>query len=129
MASLSADVVDFFFDREVVERLERKIQEKADAAVEHEVGIAEGFFDLLGSARDGGGIGDSPVSGHRLAGPDGADLLRGVVADGEDEVELGRIGARKFFPAFAAEIGSGKASGFDLLESFGAHFSGGKAAG
>jgi hypothetical protein len=37
-------------------------------------------------------IRNAPVCGHRLAGPVRADLTGGVVADGEDEVQLRRAG-------------------------------------
>ena len=69
-----------------------RLRRRADTAVEHEVGVAEGFFDLLRRACDGGGVGDSPVGSHRLAGPDGADFFGGVVADGENKIEFGRAG-------------------------------------
>ena len=45
---------------------------------------------------------DSPMRGHRLAGPDRADLARGIVANGEDEIELGRAVLREFLPALRA---------------------------
>ena len=33
------------------------------------------------------GIGHAPMGGHGLARPDGANLIGGVVADGEHEIE------------------------------------------
>ncbi|PHJ93937.1 hypothetical protein VF09_37215 [Nostoc linckia z9] len=38
------------------------------------------------------------MGGHRLAGPDGAGFGSGVVADGEDEIELRRAGYCELVP-------------------------------
>ena len=40
---------------------------------------------------------------HGLAGPDRADFLGSVVADGEDEVQFGRAGTGEFLPSFTAQ--------------------------
>src|SRR3546814_19692223 len=57
----------------------------------------------LARAFDRGGIFDPPVRGHRLAGPGRTGLAGGIVADGEDEIEFGRVRAREFVPAFRAQ--------------------------
>src|SRR3546814_18761386 len=57
----------------------------------------------LARAFDRGGIFDPPVRGHRLAGPGRTGLAGGIVADGEDEIEFGRVRARDFVPAFRAQ--------------------------
>jgi hypothetical protein len=43
------------------------------------------------------------MRGHRLAGPDRADFIRGVVADGEHEIQLRRIRLGELVPGFAAQ--------------------------
>ena len=77
-------------------------------------GIAECFFDLLFGSGDGCGIGNPPVRGHRLAGPHGADFIRGVVADREDEVDLGGVRPAELIPALAAIAGGRKMRLFQL---------------
>ena len=57
----------------------------------------------LVAALDGGRILDAPVRGHRLPGPDRADLAGRAVADREDEVERRRTGLRELVPALAAQ--------------------------
>src|SRR5688572_2079961 len=64
-------------------------------------------------AFDGRGIFDSPMRGHRLTGPYRAGLARGVVANGKDEVELGRPRLRKLIPTLAAHAVRGH---FHVLE-------------
>src|SRR3984957_13557148 len=88
--SLLADLVDFFFNCELVEGLQGQVEKQADSAVEHEECVAECFFNLLKSACNSGRVGNAPMRRHRLAGPDRAYFLRGVIADREDEIELRR---------------------------------------
>src|SRR5579862_6252168 len=66
---------------------------------------------------------------HRLAGPDRADFLGGVVADGEDEVHLRSAGAGEFLPAFASQPRGGYVRALQLLYRLGMHESGRMAAG
>ena len=77
----------------------------------------------------GGWIGHSPMSGDGLAGPDGADLVGGVVADGKDEVEMRRAGRGELIPGFASQARGAEAGGFDVPEGFRADRAGGMAAG
>ena len=77
-----------FWIASFVEARKGQAKEEADSAVENHESLAEGALDLLGRAFDRGGIGNAPVRGHGLAGPDGTHFLRGVVANGEDEIHL-----------------------------------------
>src|SRR5260370_6241123 len=81
--------------------------------------LTKGAFDFGGVSVNGGRIGNSPVRGHGVSRPDRAGFLGGVVANGEDEVQLGSAGARKFVPAFTAQAGRGDASFLKLLQRFG----------
>src|SRR5271154_2881768 len=92
-------------------------------------GVAEGLVDLAGRAFDGGGIGDAPVGGPGLAGPDGTDFAGGVVANGEDEIEKGRAGFGEFVPGLAAKAGGWKGCGVEKAESGGMDGTFGMAAG
>ena len=67
--------------------------------MEHAVGLGEGVADLRVRAGRLGGIGHAPMRAHGLAGPGGADLGGGVVADREDEIQVVRVGARELVPA------------------------------
>src|SRR5215831_3883265 len=64
--------------------------------------------DLVGRALYCRGVGYTPVSGHRLSRPNWADLLCGVVADGEHEVHLRCTGPRKFAPILCPQASCGK---------------------
>lgn len=93
-----ADLVEFVLRRDAM-----KGEEEGDAAVEDGEGFAEGVGDLVGGSGDGGGVGDAPMGGHAVerrgvAGPEGADLAGGVVADGDDEVDGGSAGCGELVP-------------------------------
>ena len=116
MRLFEADVVDGFLNGQFTEAGERETEEKADAAVEKQERFAKRTLDAFGWAFYRGGIGNAPMRGHGLAGPDGADFTRGVIADGEDKIEFGRAGLRKFIPILAAQTGDRQASEFELPE-------------
>ena len=71
-----------------------------NAALESQVGFVEGTILLvrLRSRR----VGDTPMRGHRVAGPDGAGLARRIVTDGEDEIERRRAFGGELVPTFRA---------------------------
>jgi len=87
-----ADAIDFFLDGQFVQTGKRLAEEQADPSFENQVGITKGALDLIGRAFNYRGIGNAPMCGHGLPGPDGARLLRRVVANGEDEIHLRRSG-------------------------------------
>src|SRR5205085_1905860 len=68
-------------------------------------------------AFDRGWILDAPMGGDGLARPDRADLARGVVAHGDDEVDPWRAGFRELVPALAAQARGGKAEGPQRVEA------------
>ena len=69
------------------------------------------------------------MRGHGLAGPVGAGFLGRVVADGEDEVHLGRGGCGELVPGFAAQAGGGYVRKVKLVQRLGPDRAGGMAAG
>src|SRR6516162_9427557 len=82
----AADLVDAALDRQAVELGDRKRDKQLDAVFEGDVSLAEGA-PLLGiRALHGGGIGDTPMGGHRIAGPYRAQFARRLVAHGEHEI-------------------------------------------
>src|SRR5215472_17058414 len=103
----------------MVERLQGKIKKQTDPAVEHKKCIAERFLNLLGRARNGGGVGHAPMRRHRLAGPDRADFFGRVVADREYEIELGCSRLCKLIPALASHSRCGNVGRLKLAQSFG----------
>ena len=81
-------------------RQEARTEKQADSAIENQESVAKRALDLSGVASANcSGIGNAPVRGHRLAGPHGADFLRGVVANGEDEIELAERRAWRIRPS------------------------------
>lgn len=126
---LVADGVELFFDGEGVEAGQRQSEQQGDAPIEQREGVRIGTLDFLRCAADSGGIGHSPVRGDGLTGPDGAHFFRRVIADGKNEVEMGRAGLGKLIPGLAAQAFDAEARGFDLPQSLGADGSRGMTAG
>ena len=65
----------------------------------------------LAVALDRGRVLDAPMRGDRLARPDRADLAGRIVADGEDEIELGRVRRGELVPALRAKPVGREAAG------------------
>jgi hypothetical protein len=101
----AADRLEALLQAERVETADRQCREGRDALVQHAVGVLEGERDL--GLRPGrlGGIGHTPVGGHRLAGPHRAALAGRVVADREDEIERRRARQGELLPRFRAQDG------------------------
>ena len=94
-----ADLLELFFKGKLIKRFNWQIGEDADALEEHAHGIGKGKVLFSLSALDCGRVWHAPVGGHRLAGPDGAGLVGGVITYGEDEMQLRCAFALKLFPA------------------------------
>ena len=114
-----ADPFNAGLQREPVKRADGKGGEDGDAIVQHAEGLREGeppfCFRSCRSCR----IRYTPMGGHRLAGPDGARFVRGVVADGEDEIHSWRIGEGEFVPALGARKGRGEVGVLEQIEGEG----------
>jgi len=126
---LQSDAINFALDGERVEAGDRQREEETNSTVKRGEGIAERAFNLLGRAAEVSGIGDAPMRGNGLAGPDGAGFVGGVVANGENKIHFRRIGRCEFIPTFAAETLGGQASDFELAQGPGMNTSNGVAAG
>ena len=116
-----ADVVEFPLESEAVESLQGKAEEETDSAIEDQEGVSEGAFGIGLSPANGGRVGHTPMSRHRLTGPYRADLFGGVVTDGQDEVKFGSSGLGEFIPGFAVKTPSWDVGDFELSQSFGAN--------
>ena len=86
------------------ENAEREIEEEADAITQQTRGFRERRADLRLGAFNSGGVWNAPMGGHRLPGPDRADLAGGVVANRENEIERRRAGRRELVPRLGAKI-------------------------
>jgi hypothetical protein len=64
---------------------------------------------------------DTPMRSHRLAGPNRAYFLRGVVAHRENEVQFGRTRLSELIPTLAAQSARGQVSAFELAKRFRPH--------
>src|SRR5271157_4019567 len=118
-ASVLPDAIDFFFQRQAIERCQRKREKKTDPPVENEERVAKSAVDFGGVSLNGGRVGNSPVRGHGLSRPERTGFLGGIVANREDELHLGSARLPEFVPAFAAQARCGNASPRKLLQSFG----------
>src|SRR5579872_1799041 len=88
-SSLLTNLIDLPLERQPVKTGQGKGKKQADSPVQHEVSITEGAFDLFGCATHRRRIGNTPMRGHGLTGPDRADLFGGVIAYREDEIQRG----------------------------------------
>src|SRR3546814_20317677 len=79
---------------------EREREEQRNTVLQVAQGLHEGLALII--AFDGGRILDAPVRRHRMADPYGAGLACGVIADGEDKIELRRVRRGELVPAFRA---------------------------
>src|ERR1700687_5717669 len=118
-ASLLANAIHFFFQREAIQGRQGKREKKTDSTVENKKRFAEGAFDFGGVSVNGGGIGHSPVRGHGLSRPERAGFLGGVVANRENKMHLGSAGPPEFIPALTTQSACRDASHLKLLQSFG----------
>src|SRR5208337_592899 len=98
--SLPPNAIHFFFQRQPIQRRQRKSEKKTDPPVENKECVAEGAIDFGGVAVNHGRIGNSPVRRHGLSRPQRAGFLGGVIAHREDKVHLGSARPPEFVPAF-----------------------------
>src|SRR3546814_14487040 len=68
---------------------EQEREEQRNTVLQVAQGLHEGLALII--AFDGGRILDAPVRRHRMADPHGTCFACGVIADGEDEIELRRV--------------------------------------
>src|SRR3981081_4380953 len=102
-ASHAADLLELGLQAELIQQPDRQRREYRDALMQHPVGLLEGQRDLGRRALGCGRIGNAPMARHRLARPDRTSLARGVVADGEDEIENRRARVGEFTPGLGAK--------------------------
>jgi len=86
-----SNVVDFFFQGKPVDACKRETKEQADSPFENKESITVRALYLLRRIPHCCWICDAPMSRQWLSGPNRAHFLGGVIADGEDKIELGRV--------------------------------------
>src|SRR4029077_8348790 len=116
--SLLPDSINLFLDGELAQAGEGKAKKQHDSSVENQESLAISAFDLFGRSYGGSGIGNSPVSRHGLARPNGADFACRVVADRKHEIHFRSSRLLKFVPAFAAQALGGHTGERELLQRF-----------
>src|SRR5207253_285375 len=89
--SVMSNVVDFFFQGKPVDACKRETKEQADSPFENKESITVRALYLLRRIPHCCWICDAPMSRQWLSGPNRAHFLGGVIADGEDKIELGRV--------------------------------------
>jgi hypothetical protein len=101
-AFAAADLLQLRGQHQPVELHHRQSQEQFDAAFEHAIGILESERDFGVRAGRGRRIGNAPMRGDRLAGPQGTGFAGGAVADGKNKIEFRRAGRGELAPGFRA---------------------------
>jgi hypothetical protein len=86
------------------ERGDRQVYEDADALIEHAHRVGKGKILVGRRAGHSRRVWEPPMGAHRLRRPNRASLLGRIVADGKNEIELGRIGRGELIPGFRAEL-------------------------
>jgi hypothetical protein len=104
--------VDLFPDGRVAGVGKREAKKEADAAFQSHKGIAIGSLNFLCTAANRGRVWNSPMSRQRMARPQRANLLRSVVTDREDEIDLRRVRLAELLPTLAPEIVGRQMSAF-----------------
>lgn len=89
----------------MIEARKWQAEKEANSAVQGEEGIAESALDVLVRTSRGSGIGNTPVRGHRLAGPYRADFVPGFVANRENKIHPRGAGFGELIPALAMQAG------------------------
>ncbi len=98
-----SDIVELPLECEAVESFQWQAEQEADSALENKKRIAKRPFDFRFGSMNGRWVWNTPMGGHRLSGPDWANLFRRVVTNRKNKVEIGRARQRKFIPCFAAQ--------------------------
>src|SRR5215471_18190977 len=88
----AADLLEPLLQAKLIEASDRQRGENADTLMQHPVRILERKGDFRHRTFGLGWIGNAPMRGHRLAGPERTGFPRGVVANSENEVERRRAG-------------------------------------
>src|SRR2546429_132785 len=89
--------------RLMIERCDRHAEEERNAVLQELKGLSERRLPLELRPFHLGRVLDAPMRGHRVAGPDRAGFAGRVVANGEDEIHLGRTGFAEYVPRLRAE--------------------------
>lgn len=101
---LSSDLVDFFFQRQLVNGRNWQREKQTDPSIKYRERFPKSALHFLGRSLEGGRIRNAPVRRHRLPRPDRANFVCRVVADGKNKIELGCARLREFIPTLAAQI-------------------------
>jgi len=99
-----SDFSDSLPESETVERLDPQAGEDLDSILKFPVDTEKEAPLRIVASFKGRGVGDSPVRGDWLTGPDWALLGSRLIADSENEIEAGAIRRGELVPAFRAKI-------------------------
>src|ERR1700736_5032793 len=99
--SVLSNRIQLPLQRQLVQRTQRKTGEDRYAIIEHAVGVRESKAKFGLIARGGGGVRHAPVRSHGLPCPDRARLRRGIVTQGEEEIDLAPSGGGEPHPFYA----------------------------
>src|SRR2546422_9222796 len=108
----------FLFSGQACRCLQAGDKGTADSPFENKESITVRALYLLRRIPHCCWICDAPMSRQWLSGPNRAHFLGGVIADGEDKIELGRVLLSKFIPTLAAKTVPGHMGSFELSERF-----------
>jgi hypothetical protein len=101
---LTADIAQPSPERQTIDALQRQACEDGNSIFEIAQRCNERGFLLYFRALGFGRVFNAPMRRHRLAGPYRAGLASGVVANRENEIHHGCIGACEFLPTLRTQI-------------------------
>jgi len=96
------DLIELLLQRQLAQLVDGEADKDADPIAQHAQSVGKGEGSLCISTFSFHWIGEPPMRGHRLARPDRTDLLRRVVADGENEAAARRV--RRIYPTTSSAI-------------------------
>ncbi len=97
----TSDLADFLLQREPFQTRGIKAREQGDAPMKNGEGFRESQALFVIGTGDRRGIGHAPMGRDRLSGPGRANFARCVIANGDAEIQIRRVGLREFVPVFA----------------------------
>jgi hypothetical protein len=119
-----ADLSEFLANRLCLQLGVGQAGKQGNAAVHQSEGMRKRSEFFCIRAFDRGRVFDTPVACGRLARPDRTDFAGGVIADGDDEIEVRRRftirrRAGELIPALAAQAFGGQALLLQILDGVG----------
>ena len=99
----AANLVEFLLEGEIVEFIERKIDEERYASVQFRIRLEKSLPLVFIAALNRRRVMNAPMRRHRLAGPDRTRFGGGLITHREHEMHEGRVRSGELAPVLAVQ--------------------------